>query len=225
MNLRSQIQATSRLKKKDYWLHPHIMDYYTNHYLFHHKGPGWLVKNGPWDEEEEEPFIKLIENSISNNIAHLERGFFSLRMPFRTGKQCYNKYIEIHQKGVVPELPEVTEHEKMITLNAAFTKQQEDMLEQIIRSKIEEGEGLTVEQTKNIIMDFYNSPTVMATRVSQILACKHGIDIYDENGNKTDKFLNLFNSTLELAETEPQIVLNMGDLQCSSVLIATCTIF
>ena len=59
---------------------------------------------------------------------------------------------------------------------------------------------------KKIIQDFYWKPINLALRATRTLASLKGIDQFDEEGFRTNEFLNLYRETLQLAKEEPQIV-------------------
>lgn len=194
----------------DFWIaneDEHTMN--INHYFYRHKGPGQSIKYGKWSQEEEELFIKLINKSIQDGSLSDDGswGIFSVKVPFRVGYQCYNKYVELLRKQLVPRLPEKTHFEVSYKNRYAFSKHQEEVISKEIQKRIENGEGISIRDCQKILHDCYYDPHVMAKRAAELMAIRDGIQMYDNDGQKTNEFLDLYGYTFDLANNEPQLLL------------------
>ena len=207
------IMKPSTFIKEDILIFDKTMPYSKlNSFFYVHKGPGQLIKKGPWSEEEENLFIKLVKEGVEDKtLTNCQWGIFSIRMPYRTGKQCYSKYKELLVTNIVPKLPK-HRHSQEIIQSTVFTKSQEEILCRIIEQKISEGQGLTIKDVQKIIQHFYWKTTTLALRASTIIAARKGIDQFDDNDFRTDAFLELYRDIKQLAKEEPHVIDEMVDI-------------
>ena len=200
----------------DFWVSddkPYLLN--PNNYFYNHKGPGQLIKYGVWSKEEENMFIKLVTNSIKDGSLseYGQCGIFSIKGPFRVGYQCAFKYSELLSKGLVPILPERQyNYDPAPVYKYAFSKDQEKIIALEIQKRIERNEGVTIRDCQKLLHDCYYDPHLMAKRAAELIAVREGIQMYDNDGFKTDEFLNLYQRTFEIANKEPQILFEEAHL-------------
>lgn len=193
-----------------------MINFNPNNFLYNHKGPGQIIKNGKWSVEETELFKELINDGISNKTISKNGpwGIFSLRMPYRTGYQCLMKYKQLKNKNILPELPEKCKIIKEYSSSnyRAFSKHQEEVIAEQISTMINEGIGLTMQNLKELFMNYFYDSHVMAARSAEIVSTHRGILMYDNDGYKTKEFCMIYNEMLDIAINEPQKLIEITKL-------------
>jgi len=95
-----------------------------NQFLFNNLSVGIKTQSyGLWSKQETEKLIYLIQKGVINGSDYINSDgsvqweILSMDIPGRTGKQCYDKYMQLYSKGEIKSIEELTsQYPKPVTL-------------------------------------------------------------------------------------------------------------
>lgn len=180
--------------------------------------PNEILLKGPWSETETENLIIILKEGYSTKVILNKKGqinwpLVSKYIINRSGKSCKNRYDYLklkHDPRIDHVFDEVTEEKiRSYQYNDHFYKslieEEEEYLFQEIKELLINNQLVTVKLISEMALKLFNSPLNIATKSFVLHKYKQKVNPFDEKGEiDFTKYEDEFNQFLELADTEPQ---------------------